>query len=207
MCGIRLVETVLRPNYTENGDFPKKIGRVISKEQRDLKTRPSPACQWTCYQHSSFPNYQRNLLPLRLKIINKQKSENDFFTVLDNCRRLKSSQATSRGGLAAYPTEWTLSYYSSDSVVSSACTISTDGGADHAHLKPSSALVDRVDLRMGLCFWYVYPCANEGENRLIGLLLFHRNGHYYHIRVQHPRSHLCSQVSTCTPSSYNPFCC
>ena len=44
--------------------------------------------------------------------------------VLDDYRRLKSSQATSRGGLAANPTECTLSF--SDSVVSSAYTISTD---------------------------------------------------------------------------------
>jgi hypothetical protein len=36
---------------------------------------------------------------------------------------------------------------------------------------------------------------------------FHRNGHYYHIRVQYPRSHLCNQISTCTPFSNNFFCC
>ena len=46
--------------------------------------------------------------------------------VLDDYRCLKLSQATSRRGLAANPTECTLSFYNSDSVVSSAYTISTD---------------------------------------------------------------------------------
>lgn len=36
---------------------------------------------------------------------------------------------------------------------------------------------------------------------------FHRNDNYYHIRVQLPRSHLCTQISTCAPSSNNSFCC
>ena len=62
------------------------------------------------------------------------RPKNGFFTVLDDYRRLKSSQATPRGGLAANSAEWTMSHYNSDSVVSSAYTVSADGGADLAHV-------------------------------------------------------------------------
>ena len=77
-----------------------------------------------------------------------------------------------------------MSFYNSDSVVSSAYTISAD-------VKPSSAVVDRVDLWMNLCSWYVYIFL--GVKIAYWSSFFHRNGNYYCIRVQHPRN----SVSTC----------
>ena len=59
---------------------------------------------------------------------------------------------------------------------------------------------------MDLCFWYVDPRVDEeGENCLLAFLCL-RDGCYNHFRVQHPRSHLCSQISTCTSASNSLAC-
>jgi hypothetical protein len=79
---------------------------------------------------------------LRLRLLLTPKTNADFFTVVDDYRRLKPSQTTSRRGFAANSTEWTLSHYNTDSIVSFAYTISADGGADLAHVKSSSTMVD-----------------------------------------------------------------
>lgn len=129
----------------------------------------------------------------------------EFFTVFDPYRCLKPSQATSRRSLAANPTECTLSCYNTDSVVSSACTIPTDGGANLTHVQSSSTVVDGVDLWMDMCLWYVEQ-SNFFLKKNYILFFFQRNGHYNYVRVQYPRSHLCSQISTCTVASNNLSC-
>jgi len=61
---------------------------------------------------------------------------------------------------------------------------------------------------MDIRFWYVRPDEEGCKNCLFDpFFILFRNGHYNDICVQHPRSHLCNLIPTCTLASNNLSCC